>query len=153
MPKNHEVAQHIDDQSAEPATDFHAFIDWLWAVDASLGVKVQELHDLWRQKLARHNQQHALQLDEFIIDGRYRVRINPPDSVERAAGFELISLMEPGGNLVAIYQTSGALIADLIAHSTSRSGHQINAQQYAQESARLLDVCNRAWLQSTGMEP
>ncbi|WP_416041847.1 hypothetical protein [Edwardsiella ictaluri] len=152
MPKNYVVAPPIAEQPAAPATDFHAFIEWLWSIDASLGVKVQELHDLWRHKLARHNQQCTLQANEFIIDGRYRVRINPPDSVERPAGLKLTSLMETGG-VIAIYQTSGALVADLIAHSTSRSGHQVSARRYAPEAARLLDACRQAWLQNVGMEP
>lgn len=133
-------------------TDFCAFIDWLWAIDPGLGVKVQELHDLWRRKVARSNQRSPLEENEFIIDGRYRVRFNPPESQKQPAGYLLFNLMEPGDNLIAVYHDYAALVSDLLAHSTSRSGHQAALDLYTKEVNRLIGVCNVAWQQFASAE-
>lgn len=125
-------------------TDFHAFNEWLWSCDPRLAVRVQDWHAKWRAMLARHNRYELKDGIAFTIDGRYRV-------VVVDGGFALYNLMELRGNdgPMAIYQTPGALFADLLAHSVRRSG-SLSLEDFMTEASRLLIVCYESWEAVTG---
>ncbi|MGF2654116.1 hypothetical protein ACQUWL_16470 [Serratia marcescens] len=125
-------------------TDFYAFNQWLWSCDPRLAVTVQDWHDQWRAMLAHHPRPLPEDTTTFTIDGRYRVVVTD-------IGFALYSLMERSDSEepLAIYQTPGALFADLLTHSIHRSG-SLSFDDFMTEAARLLVVCYEAWEAVTG---
>lgn len=129
-------------------TDFYAFNEWLWRCDPGLAVKVQEWHDLWQNKRVPQQQpRHALSAITFSIDGRYRVVCQPEEN-GKPGGFALYSL-EGDSALIAVYQATGTLFADLIAHSIRRTGHR-SPEAFIPEAMRLLNVCRQEWAEMAG---
>ncbi|WP_208951715.1 hypothetical protein [Rahnella sp. ChDrAdgB13] len=134
---------HASKTGQPPTADIYAFLDWLWGCNPHLAVRAQNYHESWRkmQSLPGKSPQ-AAPGEDCIIDDRYRVTLDKN-------GLSLYSLMEDSEGLLAIYQSPGPLLADLIAHSILHS-KQLTARAFFAESARLMMVCETAWTNFAG---
>lgn len=126
-------------------SNFNDFADWLWSRDPHLASRIQDHHDHYRRSLAKSARPTTADNQSFIVDNYWHVKFTPH-------GLALRSLEEHNSPLIAYFQSSASLFAEILMQSVRRTG-AVTLDEYTAEFTRLSAHFRQAWQQATGEQP